>query len=120
MKPPPPGRRTVGCHTRPLPHGTNCHGSPGQASRCQTHARPHARAAPRRGGFDTNGISIGNGKAARARLCGNGNETKPRFLYRRRFQTSDAEPRRDRRDRRDRRRRMGSVPPAVLALSPSW
>lgn len=68
---------------RPLPHGTNCHGSPGQASRCQTHARPHARAAPRRGGFDTNGISIGNGKAARARLCGNGNETKPRFLYRR-------------------------------------
>lgn len=91
VKPPPPGRRTVGCHTRPLPHGTNCHGSPGQASRCQT----HARAAPRRGGFDTNGISIGNGKAARARLCGNGNETKPRFLYRRRFQTSDAEPRRD-------------------------
>lgn len=73
--------------------------------------------APRRGGFDTNGISIGNGKAARARLCGNGNETKPRFLYRRRFQTSDAEPQRD---RRDRRRRMGSVPPAVLALSPSW
>lgn len=47
VKPPPPGRRTVGCHMRPLPHGTNCHGSPGQASRCQTHARPHARAAPR-------------------------------------------------------------------------